>query len=287
MKMYGPYDVMHIHTSIQSGIALCVAKSSKISKRVCHAHTNSIQRSTSKISKIFLTPLFRYLIHIAATDRVACSDMAGKFLYKKDKFEILKNGIDLQKFEKITDEEVSILRSTLSNDGKYYLVGHVGRFSDMKNQDFILKIASKFKNKNIKFIFVGDGDNFEIIKNKAVESNINVEFLGRRDDIPVIMSAIDLLLLPSLPGEGFPVTLVEAQATGCPCVVSNNVTAEADLGMGLVQFYDLDDERAWENYIDKTPNLRKLRKESIECVRTLEFDKKTVALNWMKVYNGN
>lgn len=284
LKEKGPYDVVHTHTSLQSGVALLAAEMSGVPKRVCHAHTNTIQRKTSALSRFCLTPFFKVLIEISATDKVACGKMAGEFLYGKHEFRILKNGINLEEFKKVSEEDIRITREKLTDGDDLLLVGHIGRFSEMKNQKYIISLAEKLKHSHIKFVLVGDGEDLEAMKKMVNKKEVPVEFLGRRNDIPELLMAFDMLVLPSLAGEGFPVTLVEAQAAGCPCIVSTEVTREADLGLGLVDFVGLDKQCDWE----KTICSRKLKKmeksKAIQAVENLGYSQNDVASEWLKVY---
>lgn len=286
LKEKKPYDVVHTHTSLQSGVALFAAKMSGVPKRVCHAHTNTIQRKTSVLSKFFLTPLFKALIDISATDKVACGKMAGEFLYGKHEFKILKNGIELDKFKKISEEDIRTTREELTSSNNSLLVGHIGRFSEMKNQKYSISLAEDLKKDHIKFVLVGDGEEYEDMKQSASQKGVWVEFLGRRSDIPQLLMAFDVLVLPSLDGEGFPVTLVEAQAAGCPCIVSTNVTREADLGLNLITYVDLENQEEWKKLICERTLKKMDRSKSIEYVEKLGYSQEDAASEWFRLYEG-
>lgn len=162
------------------------------------------------------------------------------------------------------------------------LIGHVGRFSEPKNHEFIIKVfyeASKQNNKAM-LLLVGDGDLLQSVKNKVHQLGIEkkVIFLSHRSDVPELMKAMDLFLFPSII-EGFPVTLIEAQAIGLPCLISNTITPEVCISKNVVSM-DLDKSAAewasqllsmygmitydkrienfdWDNVIDKLINLYK------------------------------
>lgn len=291
LKENPKYDVMHIHTSVQSGIAMLAAKNSGIAKRVCHAHTNEIQRKTSYLKKIILSPILKLLIKLTVTDKVACGKMAGEFLFgKKSKFNILRNGIDINFFKNVSEEEVLSLKKEFNIKDGSTIVGHIGRFSDMKNQEFILELARNI-NENVTFIFVGEGENMKYLQNKANSINRDIIFTGRRKDVNVFMHLFDVLLLPSLKGEGFPITLVEAQASGCKCLVSTNVTEESDLGLNKVKFLDLDDIDIWINNIKNICSKKYIVKEhelenDCEKIKAMKFEKSQSYLEWIKVYEG-
>ena len=284
LNQEGPFDVVHTHTSLQAGIALLAAKMCHVPKRVCHAHTNSIQRKTLAVLKNIVTPFLKFLINFAATDKVACGKMAGEFLYGKYSFQILKNGINLNAFREVSQKEINKIRGELLDNNNQLLVGHIGRFSEMKNQKFIVFLAERMKGSNIKFILVGDGEEYKKVRQMTNEEDVSIRFLGRRGDIPQLLMAFDLLLLPSLPGEGFPVTLVEAQAAGCPCIVSTNVTKESDLGLNLISFADLDNIQEWIKQIYTNYGKRISRDVEVQRIENLGFDQTDVANEWFRIY---
>ena len=99
------YDAVHFHTSFQSFVGIIAAKRCGIKIRVCHSHTSDTVRKTNKIQKLFILPLCRVLINIFSTKKICCSKNAGEFLFgKHSKFEIIYNGIDIEKIKKIDDD---------------------------------------------------------------------------------------------------------------------------------------------------------------------------------------
>ena len=157
----------------------------------------------------------------------------------------------------------------------------------MKNQKFILKLADKMrKYPNIKFVLVGDGPDFSKIQAMAANYS-NVVLLGRCSDIPVLMKLFDCVILPSLPGEGFPVTMIEAQAGGCRCIISENVTTEVEVGLNLVKSIPLNDVSMWVKELKRVKKNRDYAKRD-ECAKQLihmGFGKKEFADKWLAVYN--
>lgn len=287
IKKNGPYDIIHTHTSLQSGVALFAAMISGVPKRVCHSHTNSVQRHANLLVKLIMTPMFKWLIKTASTDKVACGMMAGRFLYGNSKFKVINNGINIEKFLDVTKQQTAEFRKYLGVNEETFIVGHVGRFSEMKNQRFIMNIAEKLKHHvEILFVLVGDGENLNEISNYAIEKNLNVMCIGRRNDIPILMRTFDLLLLPSLEGEGFPITLVESQAAMCPCIVSDKVTKEADLGLKLLRYESLDNIEKWISLITKKKKRREWDKNSIERIRENALDDDNAAETWLKLYKN-
>jgi glycosyltransferase involved in cell wall biosynthesis len=118
----------------------------------------------------------------------------------------------------------------------------VGRFDPVKNHTFLLELFSAFHRlcPDAKLVLVGEGVLKQQIKQQATAKEIKdaVIFMGVRDDVPQILGALDLFVLPSF-HEGLGIVLIEAQAAGVPCLVSDVVPVEVDLGLKLIQFESL------------------------------------------------
>ena len=237
------YDVLHTHTSLQSGIALGAAKRMGIPVRICHSHAGTIQRKASGLQRaLFEAPLRRECLRNATT-LVACSKAAGDFLFGSQPYELIYNGIDAAAIGAAAEGGSAKVRAELGCRDDSVLIGQIARFSPMKNQAFTIELAKALNNDTrYVFVLVGDGTNLEPLKREAHEQGLkNVRFSGRRDDVPAIMGALDAMLLPSMPGEGFPMTILEAVAAGTPCVISDNVTDEVCmLGDSFVRRLPLD-----------------------------------------------
>lgn len=237
----GNYDIVHRHaTASVMWIDLAIAKLAGVEVRIAHSHSTSWNHKC--IHKLFI-PLLNYY----ATDRFACSNKAGEWMYGKKAFTIMKNAVNIKKFsfEKTIRDKY---RKDLGIEEKKVVL-HVARFTSEKNHEWVIRLISKIEEKNIVFCFVGDGPLRDSIQEKVMELGLNDRtlFLGQRNDVNNIMMACDCFILPSL-FEGLPVTVIEAQCTGLNCIVSDNVTKEVDLGM--VSFLPLN-ESDWVNLIHK------------------------------------
>ena len=152
-------------------------------------------------------------------------------MINQGKVHIMPNAIDLGEFEYFeeihwqTRQELGIPKDAL-------LVGHVGRFTKQKNHTFLLEVFQQVKKKEPRSILIlaGIGELLEQSKEYARRLGIadSVKFLGFRTDVKRLTQAMDVFLMPSF-YEGFPVTGIEAQASGCPCVFSDTITREAAL----------------------------------------------------------
>lgn len=281
------YDAIHTHTSMQSGVALAAAYFAGVRNRICHSHISAIQRKASFGLKLISIPLFRSLIMLFSTKRIACSKMAGDFLFGTN-YELLYNGVDIHKFSAVSEYAIQKKREELGINATDVVIGHVAHFGDNKNQQFDLTLAERLTDrKDLRFILVGSGNNFNDIQKSADQHGGNVLLTGRRSDVHELMYLFDCVILPSLPGEGFPVTLIEAQTAGCPCLISEYVTEEVDIGLNLVKQLPLSKPDLWEaelRLIKHEADFYK-RKQYNLMLKEKGFGKEEFLTKWLKVYS--
>lgn len=220
------YDIIHTQMDAMNGVALRLAKKSKIPTRISHSHNTSCL-SNNRI-KIFINNCSKSMIPKYATHFFACSDAAGRWLYGKDEeFTIINNAIDLGKFLYREDVRAEV-RKGLNIDDKF-VIGHVGRFDYQKNHEFIVSIVEELvkHKKNVIVLLIGDGDMEDQIRDLIKEKNLQdyFVFLGSRADVERFYNAMDVFILPSR-FEGLPIVGIEAQANGLPCLFSLNITPE-------------------------------------------------------------
>ena len=212
--------------------------------------------------------------------KIAPSDLAAVYTFGKKAYEsgavnILHNAIDIDQYGFNADMRCRI-RSEFGLSDDTTIIGHVGRFMTQKNHAFLLEIFSEYLKINGKSILmlVGGGELESAIKQKASELGISdkIIFTGVRSDVPALLSAMDVFVFPSL-YEGMPNTVIEAQATGLPCLISDTITREADI-TGLVHYLPLGDAGVWANYIDQLPQL--IRETPIQKFKENCYDIETV-----------
>jgi glycosyltransferase involved in cell wall biosynthesis len=225
------YQLIHVHgCSATLFVEMLAAKLAGVQVRIAHSHSTACDHV--KINNI-LKPFFLRL----CTDGFACGLEAGKWLFNGRIFKIIPNGIDMQTFrynESIREEVRK--RYGLENN---LVVGHVGRFSEQKNHRKLIEIFEAFyqKRKDGKLVLVGDGVLKKEIEEIARKKNLDVLFVGLSNEVEKWFQTMDIVVFPSL-YEGLPLGIIEAQATGLPCLLSNTIsplTAITD----LVQFIDL------------------------------------------------
>ena len=277
--------IIHSHMSFYSGPLCMVAKWSGVNKIIVHSHTTSDLRKVGFIRKIY-NKLCRKLISKYATIKLACGEMAGKYLYIDDKFTIIKNGIDLEKYINVTEKQVNLLKKEL-NINDELIIGHVGRFVEVKNQEYFIKLAKKLKDKyiNFKIVLVGDGNLRSNIKRKIKDEKLEQYFIlpGIRENINVFMQMFSLFILPSL-YEGFPLVVVEALAGKNKCFISNKVSSETKIIDEMVEFFDIDDNI--ENMVDKILINHEYKKNcKINITKELkDFSIKDISEKMEKIY---
>jgi len=240
------YDYIWIHTGSASNcMAHKFAKQYTNAQIISHSHnTNCEGENLIHTAHVLLHKLHQKQLVRCTDFFFACSQAAGKWLYGSDSppVTVIKNGVDPNKFQFNRDAREQI-RSTFSLAG-YKVIGHAGRFCAMKNQPFILDIFAAVLKRSAEYrlLLAGDGESLAEMKQKAAGLGIaeQVIFTGHREDMDRILQAFDLLLMPSLPGEGFPVIAVEAQASGLPCLLADTITKEISL-TDLVSYRSLSD----------------------------------------------
>ena len=268
IKKYGPYDAIHSHMQLLNGIIMKLANKSGICTRISHAHLNGDYNKKSIIRSIYVN-YSKYLINRYSTVRISCSQESGKYLYNSNKFILMNNAIDINQFK--FDKRTKYIHEELNLDHNIKIITHIGRFVEAKNHKFIIDILNEIikVDKQYRLILVGQGELIQSIREKVKYYNLNdyVYFLGLRSDINKILSSTDVFIMPSIL-EGLPVVLVEAQASGVPCVISNNIPKDVDLGLGLVESISLEEDISeWVNKIKQKSGDNiidfKIRRDSI------------------------
>ncbi len=223
-KNHAEYKIVHSHLDCMAGIPLKYAKKNGVPIRIAHAHSSN----QTKDKKYLLKLIFKKNINKSATDLFACAQDAGTWMFGSNQFNVLNNAINTKAY--VVNREIGQeVREELKIPEDAFVVGHVGRFAPPKNHEFIVEIfAEVLKVKHNSFLLlVGDGDLKREIEALTTELGIrdNVIFAGLRSDVNRILQAMDVFLFPST-YEGLPLSIIEAQAAGLPCLISDKVPIE-------------------------------------------------------------
>lgn len=269
----GEYQVIHVNAnSATAAIELFIAKMVGVQIRIDHNHTSICNH---KILHKILYPL----LNLSYTDAVACSEKAGKWIFKNKRYTVLNNGIDTNKFRFNVEKRLNI-RNLFGISEDTVVLGHVGKIYKPKNHDFLLHVFADYLkcNDSSVLLLVGDGELASEIKSLAKRLKIeeHVIFAGMQMDIAAYLSAMDIFIFPSL-WEGLPLSLIEAQASGLNCIASENIDISANVTNRVKMLPINNGTTEWVNAINGSKKLDrdKSSEEQIQLLIKGGFDSVT------------
>ncbi|WP_201577019.1 glycosyltransferase [Psychrobacter okhotskensis] len=284
LKTHPEYEIVHAHMLLSNAFHLLAAKMAGVKHRISHSHntSNGQFRPIKRIYEKWALITNRQV----ATYKIACGELAAQYLFSTSKnVLLLPNAVDIEKMMTVSKSSRDYIDQEFNNNG--FKIIQVGRLGKVKNHQFSLKIAEHLKKRNIDFTLyiVGQGPLESSLKQQVRDKLLadNVKFLGVRSDITELMASADYMIMPSL-HEGFPVVLVESQTAGLKSIVSNNISAEVDLGLGLVDFLSIDSTDAWVNYLSESRNSLPTNDEILDTLKSNGFDATTNAQQLMQIY---
>lgn len=254
-------EIVHAHGNSATLFAeMYAAKRGGAAVRIPHSHNTACKMKAAD-------KLLRGVFYSSYTHAMACSRAAGEWLYPHRAFTVLNNAVDAQRF-RFDAAAREHTRESLGIGPDRTVFLHIGAFNEQKNQAFLLDSFSQALQSlpGAHLILAGDGERRACCEAKAEALGISsrVSFLGLRDDIPALLSAADAFTLPSL-HEGLPLTLVEAQCAGLPCLASDRVTREAAL-TELVAFAPIESAEAFAERMAELI-VRNRANESTEAIK--------------------
>ncbi|MEG2050944.1 MAG: glycosyltransferase family 1 protein [Oscillospiraceae bacterium] len=286
-KEHPEYDIIHYHVSSLTNVSpLIAAKNNGVPVRI--VHSRNTQEGGSGLHK-YLHLLHRRNIKNYATHYFACSDLAAKWLFGEKQYNagecvIINNGIETERFV-FNLENRNMLRQELKINDQLVL-GNVGRFHHQKNHKFLVDIFYEVQKiqPNSVLLLIGDGELKGEIEQHIKEKGLSdkVIFTGVRSDIPNLLQAMDIFVMPSF-HEGLPGTIVEAQGAGLPCLLSDTITKQVGI-TDLVQFMSLNDSaNDWcKKIIDMTTNFT--RRNTSEELKQAGYDMKSISKKLEEFY---
>lgn len=287
-KAHPEYKIVHSHTSSKSFFPLAVAKACDIPVRCAHSHNSKTERGFTGIFRTMLMPMLKWV----ATDYLACGEQAAIWLFGERSFNrgevrIFNNVIetDAYSFDPPKRKEI---RNQLKLKDTTLVVGHVARFSEQKNHCFDINLMKRVKEKGMdcKLLLVGDGELRETIIARAKELDVlnDIIFAGVVPNVNDYLQAMDVFILPSL-CEGLPLSVIEAQTSGLPCIVSKGNVPEECGVTDLVSFLPLNSsidiwaQRVMELSIKK-------RIDHTKQIIDAGYDAETMSVKLMNFYNS-
>lgn len=236
------YDIVHVHgNSATMALELFAAYLGGVKYRIAHSHNTKCDHAV--VNKI-LFPIFSKLY----TNGFACSKEAGNFLFPHSDFIVIKNGIDCSSYK--IDSNVRDRIRRMYNLEDSYVVGNIGRLTHQKNQEFLIELLPKLKDKNVKLLLVGDGENKKILAELASKLNVTdrVVFTGNINNVNEIVQGMDIFVFPSR-FEGLGIVALEAQASNLKCLISTEVPKEVKV-LDTTTFVNLEDDEKWAALIN-------------------------------------
>lgn len=280
------YSIVHVHHNYANIHGLLISLLNGVENRISHSHNTPPEKS---IIRRFIKKLIRLFINNISTHKYACSVAAADWLYghkviQKEEVTVIKNAIETDQF-KFNCLARSKKRQELGLSNKI-IIGHVGNFSGQKNHKFLIDIFNEVHKleKNANLLLVGEGPKVHETMCKVDSLGLTdyVIYLGKRSDVNELYQAFDIFLFPSI-YEGLGIVLVEAQAAGLKCVISDTITKEVSISE-LIEYLSLEKSaEEWAKIIIKKLNLDQ-RENMLDAIKEYGYDIGNEAKKLEKMY---
>ncbi len=273
----GPYDVVHSHLNFYNGYVMRLARRSGVATRISHSHTDTTAKEQRAGWKrrlgvgLMRDWIARYSTFGLAASEPAAISMFGSQWRKRDRFRVMHCGLDLAPFGRQYDRADARREFGLPADA--WVIGHVGRMVDEKNHRLIIDTFAEIlpHADNAYLLLVGDGPLRQDIECQARQAGVidRVRFAGNRNDVPrILCAAVDTFAFPSK-FEGLGIALIEAQAAGLPCVISDVIPDEADVLPELITRLSI--EQSWAAALLSTRDHDRQQEQSYAQVLRTDF----------------
>lgn len=287
LREHHEYSVIHGHVRSVASLYLPIMRKHK-RYTIIHSHSMSNGKGVRSLIKTVLQFPIRWM----ADYYMACSDGAGKWLFgdeiiKSERYMTVSNAISIERFSYSIDNRARV-RSEYEIDDSF-VIGHVGRFVEVKNHEYLLKIVKNMSEidsgRKYKLLLVGDGPLVGEIKRSAIEMGMSdqVIFAGNQSDVGRLYSAMDVFVFPSK-WEGLGIAAIEAQVSGLPVIISENVPKCVDIGAGLIESAFLSAPDEWCDRIRRAAETMKERSSHIEDARKAGYDIKANVIVMKEFY---
>lgn len=247
------YTTVHSHIDFMSALVLAGAKKGGATKRIAHSHSVNNMKINSKKMQL-ISGVLRRKLNRVATERIACGEDAGKFLFgPKQRFTVIHNGVDLERF-RFNANTRHKMRVKCGFDDDEMILLNIGRLEEVKNHGKVIDIFGDYlrKNKKAHLIIIGNGSLKEMIEEKIASERLGdyVTLIPAQDKVELYYMMADVFVMPSL-FEGIPNVGVEAQACGMKCLFSDKVPREVKI-LDSTEFIPLNGD--WLGSIKRAEN---------------------------------
>lgn len=235
------FDIVHFHKNSLIDILPIVFAKIFGSKIIVHAHNTSSTLGASCLT--FIHYFNRKFVKYLANIKIACSAEAGKWMFGKQKFYIIPNGIEVNRY-RYNKVIARTLKHSLSIPETDIVLGCVARLEKQKNYYYTIQLFKEINRSipNTKLLIIGNGSLEKDLKRRCNDIGIadSVIFLGEVSDVESYLSTMDIFILSSF-HEGLPISVVEAQASGLICFLSDSISKEVEI-TNLVNYFSLNDD---------------------------------------------
>ncbi len=282
------YNIVHIHINAAvNPVPLFLAKTYNSTSIRFIVHSHSSSNSIGGIFGKFLHLVNSRLLINNNIYKIACSDLAGQWMFGNSGYTVLANAIDTGRY-KFSHVSRLKIREEFGINEDAEVIGNVGRFVYAKNHRFMIELFAQYfkSHPNAILLLVGTGPLFEEIKSFTHQLGIGeqVVFTGLRTDIPELLSAMDCFLFPShFEGLGF--VAVEAQSTGLQIVASDTISDIINI-RGYVNFLSLKEGLSeWTKAVDIAVRKTRSTSRSLNPVEDSQFDISRMRTQLESIYN--
>lgn len=300
LTQFGPYDVFHSHVGHFSGYLLPVSRIHGIPTRIAHSHNDwaLAEKKASMPRRVYLRTMASQ-IRLHATHGIAPSPQAARTLFgagwqRDPRFQVMHYGLDFKPFEVPIQRDK--IRSQFGFTPENHVFIHVGSFSEQKNHTFLLDVMKTIARRlpQSRLLLLGDGPLRNEIEQKIENLGLSrvVTLAGVRSDVPRLLRAADAFIFPSH-FEGLGLALVEAQAAGLPCIISNTIPTDANLVPELVHALDLrkNTRHQWVNacvhtVVRKPADPQQAQIKALQTVCASDFNITNCAHTLFKLYTS-
>ena len=272
LEKHYEHQIIHGHFFSISAVYFRIAKQ-KGRKTVGHIHAST---ADSKLKETLEMQISRY-----ADYAFACSIESGKWIYKERPFEVIHNAIDIEEYRYSKQKRQEVRRQLRLGDE--LTLGTVANLSQVKNPMGLIDIFIEINRiiPRSKLVWIGSGGLREEVDKRIRKEKLEdkIMMLGMRTDVAELLQAMDVFLLPSF-NEGLPVSVIEAQASSLPCLISENITSEVDV-TGLCRFLPIDNPNMWATEVLKNVGVRT---DTTNLIRKAGYDIKSTAETLKEFY---
>ena len=282
IRKFSP-DIVHAHMVHANLIARLIRVTTPINRLICTAHSSN---EGGKLRMI----LYRVTHHLADITTNVSNTAVHSFELKnavpKNSMRVIYNGINFNNFNYDSNTRKELFKE-LSIQCDHKMILSVGRFSKAKNYINLLEamiLLKKYDNTPFKLLIAGDGELRNEIENFIEDSDLSNEviLLGRRDNIPFLMSACDLFVLSS-DHEGLPTVLIEALACKAQ-IVSTNVSGVEEVIGNYGKIVEVRHPKALSEAIVEKLKDNSKNELGFKHVKSI-FDIDIISNEWLNIYN--